>query len=255
MCGRFNILTDIEALMSTFEILEQNAQINPFEFRYNVSPTPRNTLIESFEDFSLTQIPIVKLGVRQERDLCDAIWPFVPIWAGNLIPKYATANARSETMHKLASYRTAWKQNRRCLIPATGFYEWQRVPQQNRKQPWHIQHKEHSIMSFAGLWESGVTAKGEEFISCTIVTTKANTLMSEIHNTNQRMPVIVDPEQRDRWLGGSKESVLDLLESYADDRLQAYPISTKINFPKYSKEDCVEPIELNGVSSSFQLTS
>ncbi len=255
MCGRFNILTDAAALMATFEILEQNSQLDSFGLRYNISPSPRNTPIRSRENDELTRIPIIKLSDENERILCSAIWPLVPIWAGAEIPKYSTANARSETMRKLPSFRNAWKHDRRCLIPATGFYEWQIVPHQRVKQPWHIQHKEQSVMSFSGLWERGVAANGEEFYSCTIVTTAANSLMAEIHNSNKRMPVIIDPKHRDQWLRGDKESTFNLLGPYTDGRLSAYPISTRINNPKFSGMDCIEPIESNGDAGDFRLTS
>lgn len=255
MCGRFNILTDVGALMTTFEILDQNSLLSSSDFRYNISPSPKNAPIQSQEDEVLTKVPIIKLGEENERALCDAIWPLVPIWAGPKIPKYATANARSETMHKLPSFRNSWKKDRRCLIPATGFYEWQVVPHQRVKQPWHIQHQEQSIMSFAGLWERGVAENGEEFYSCTIVTTSANSLMAEIHNSNERMPVIIDPKHRDQWLHGDKAATFDLLKPYADGLLHAYRISSRINNPKYSRKDCIEPIGSAAGVSGFRLSS
>ena len=245
MCGRFNILTDVDALMTTFEILEQDVHISAFEHRYNISPTPRNTEIVSVTDDSLSKIPIVTLGENRQRELRDAIWPLIPIWAGAMIPKYSTANARGETMAAKASFRNAWKKDRRCLVVATGFYEWQTVRHQRPKQPWHIKHKQQPIMSFAGIWESGYLPDGKEFKSCSIVTTNANSLMAEIHNSNKRMPVILDPEKQDSWLGGSKSMANELIKPGAEGQLEAYPISTKINYPKYSRADCIEPIEPN----------
>ena len=245
MCGRFNILSDAEALMDTFEILQGNVELQTFEPGYNVSPSVRNTRIDSIHTARVTRIPIVRLGEDGRRVLQEAVWPLVPVWASGQIPKYATANARAETMTTLASYRNAWKKSQRCLIAATGFYEWQRVEYQKNKQPWHIYHLEQPVMGFAGLWEVGYTTEGEPFESCAIVTTSANQLMAEIHNSNQRMPVIIDPAKRDTWLGTDSEAALELAVSYRDGLLSADPISSRINNPGYNRPDCLEPIDIS----------
>ncbi|MDE0310178.1 MAG: SOS response-associated peptidase [Acidiferrobacterales bacterium] len=243
MCGRFNILSDVDSLLTAFEILHDRSELSAYEPRYNISPSPRNKLIDLAGDF-LTTIPFVRLDEVGERVLRSAIWPFVPIWSRGTIPKYSTANARSETMTTAASYRAAWKNSRRCLIPATGFYEWQVVGTGRPKQPWHIQHADQAVMSFAGLWEQGYTDDGEAYESCAIVTTQANELMAEIHNTNQRMPVIVDPDDRDAWLSDDHDAAIRLARTYDDGRLRAYPISARVNNPRYSAPDCVERLEL-----------
>ena len=243
MCGRFNILTDVDSLLTAFEILDTQADVAAFEPRYNISPSPKNKSIRISSDL-MTKIPIIRLGGDRSRRLVDAIWPLVPVWSGGTIPKYSTANARSETMMTAPSYRNAWRHGRRCLIPATGFYEWQIVSSGVPKQPWHIRHKEQEIMSFAGLWESGRTDDGEEFESCTIVTTEANQLMADIHNSNKRMPVIVDPDDRQTWLSDDNESASQLVRSYQDGLLEAEPISTRINNPRYSNPDCLERVDI-----------
>ena len=246
MCGRFNILTDVDALLTTFNILESDSTLASFKPRYNVSPTSRSTAVNSADETLLTKIPIVRLEDDKRLVLRSAIWPLIPAWSKGEVPKkYSMANARSENMRELVSYRNAWRYGRRCLIPATGFYEWQIVSQQRTKQPWHIQHKEQEIMSFAGLWERGKTEDGTEYESCTIVTAEANALMATIHNSNRRMPVIIDPELRDQWLCSDLESAYQMTKSYEDDRLKAYPISTRINNPNYTQRDCIDPIELD----------
>ena len=243
MCGRFNILTDVEALVATFEILHDHCLLDEFEPRFNISPSLKNTPISTEFAKSLTTIPIVRLNMDNQKILHSAVWPLVPSWAGEQVPKYSTANARSETMTEKASFRNAWKLSQRCLIPATGFYEWQKVQDQKNKQPWHIRHNESNVMSFAGIWEKGRTSEDEPFISCSIITTRANQLMSQIHNSNHRMPVIIDPENRDLWLGRDNDSAFSLTATYGDGRLIAHPISTKINNPKYSVPDCIDAIE------------
>ena len=244
MCGRFNILTDVDTLLTAFEILENQSEVSTFEPRYNISPSPKNKPIDAFSDV-LTRIPIVRLDQHGGRVLRSAIWPLVPVWSQGVIPKYSTANARSETMTSAASYRAAWRNGRRCLIPATGFYEWQVIGNGRPKQPWHIWHKSQTIMSLAGLWENGYTDDGEVYESCTIVTTEANELMAKIHNTSKRMPVIVDPDDRDTWLSKDHDSANHLVRTYDDGHLEADPISTRINNPQYSDPDCVERIEIS----------
>lgn len=243
MCGRFNILTDVDSLLTAFEILSHRSELSTYEPHYNISPSPKNKAIDSLGDL-LTKIPIIRLDQNGDRVLRNAIWPLVPAWSNGVIPKYSTANARSETMTTAASYRAAWRNGRRCLIPATGFYEWQGMGNDRPKQPWHIQHKTQTIMSFAGLWEQGYTDDGAPYESCTIVTTNANELMAEIHNTNKRMPVIVDPDERDIWLSEDQDTARRLARTYDDGRLQADPISTRINNPRYSDPDCLERVEI-----------
>ncbi len=243
MCGRFNILTDADALMTTFEILSENCQLEPFEKRYNISPTAKNTAVGEAKDDRLITIPIVRRSSEGQRLLQSAIWPLVPVWANSEVPKYSTANARSESMTSKPSFRNAWRKSQRCLIPATGFYEWQSVAGQRHKQPWHIYHREQPVMGFAGLWERGWNSDGEAFESCSIVTTKANQLMSEIHNTNFRMPVIVDPDEWDEWLGLGDDTALQMARTYPEGRLTADPISMRINNPHYNQPDCLERVE------------
>ncbi len=230
--------------MNTFEILQGDMTLESFEPRYNISPSVRNTLVTSNEDGGLTRIPIIRPGLGHRRMLKSAIWPLIPIWAPAQVPKYSTANARSETMTSKASYHHAWKKSQRCLIPATGFYEWQNMTHHRYKQPWHIRHGNREVLSFAGLWERGQTLDGQEFESCSIVTTQANDLMAEIHNSNYRMPVIVDPECWDQWLSCDNEAALRLAVTYPDGQLTADPISTRINNPNYNRSDCLEPVEL-----------
>ena len=243
MCGRFNILTDVDTLLTAFEILSHRSELSAYKPHYNISPSPKNKSIDLASNF-LTRIPIIRLDQHDRKILRNAIWPLVPVWSRGMIPKYSTANARSETMTTAASYKSAWTNSRRCLIPATGFYEWQVAGNGKPKQPWHIRHKNQTIMSFAGLWERGYTDAGEEFESCTIVTTEANELMAKIHNTNKRMPVIIDPEFRDVWISKDHDAARQLARTYNDGYLHADPISTRINNPQYSDPDCVECVEI-----------
>ncbi len=243
MCGRFNILTGASVLRKTFGIIEDNCSLSDYEPSFNVSPSPKNTPINSQSMPDLTRIPIVRISSESDRMLQLAIWPLIPTWASNCVPNYSTANARAETAAAKPSFRNVWRRSQRCLIPADGFYEWQNVEFQKNKQPWHIRHKKYSIMSFAGIWEAGQTDQGESFISCAVMTAPANALMRRIHNSNHRMPVIIDPENYDQWLCGNQAAAAALAVTYEDGRLAAIPVSEKINNPKYAGSDCIDPLE------------
>ena len=161
-----------------------------------------------------------------------AVWPLIAVWARGVVLKYATANARCETMAKLPAYRHAWSSGRRCLMPATSFVEWQTVAGSRRKQPWLVYLADRRSMAFAGLWEVSHTEDSERIESCTIVTGPANALMAEIHNTRKRMPVVLEGDsEQDAWLSGTKEEALAVVEPLADGLLDAHPISTRINNP------------------------
>ncbi len=243
MCGRFNIMTDAESLMTAFGVIRENSRISFFEPQFNIAPSRQNAAIGAESERFINRIPIVRIE-DSSRTLKFAIWPLIPVWAQAVVPKYSTANARSETLASLASYRNAWNRKQRCLIPATGFYEWQSVSGSPRKQPWHIWHSERSLIAFAGLWESSRGVDGERVESCTIVTTGANRLMSEIHNTRRRMPVIIDPQLFDQWLEGDCSEAEALMCRYPDDKLNAVPVSTKVNNPTFNSRECVAPADI-----------
>jgi putative SOS response-associated peptidase YedK len=136
-------------------------------------------------------------------------------------------NARSETAAEKPFFRRAFKE-RRCLILADGFYEWQKTA--NGKQPYYLRMEDGSPFAFAGLWESW-GKHGEEIRSCTILTSDANDLVGEIHH---RMAVILPPENYDLWLDPDMleaEPLLDLLRPYPDDVMKAYLVSKRVNKP------------------------
>jgi putative SOS response-associated peptidase YedK len=147
-------------------------------------------------------------------------------------------NARAETVADKPSFRAAFKR-RRCLIPASGFFEWQRMGSQ--KQPMYIQLADGSLLALAGLWETWHSPDGSEIESCTIITTEPNELMAPIHN---RMPVIVEPADYDLWLdpGERPENGLHLLRPYPPTLMNAYPVSTQVNNPRNDTPDCVAPL-------------
>lgn len=157
-------------------------------------------------------------------------------------------NARSETLEDKPAYRMPFYR-KRCLIPADGFYEWQKNG--NGKQPFRISLKNGEIFSMAGLYDTWITPSGDKLSTCTVITTEPNQLMASIHN---RMPVILRPADEALWLErqtsshtheGSPsllQSLKELLRPYPAEDMQAIPVSTTVNSVKNDTEDCIRSI-------------
>ncbi len=131
-------------------------------------------------------------------------------------------------------------QSQRCLVPASGFYEWQRTV--DGKVPHWIYLPDEPLFAFAGLWDSWTSPSGDEVRSYTIVTCEANEFMAPIHN---RMPVILTREAEEDWLGPDRvepERLLPLLRPYPDDRMAAYPVSRAVNNPRNDSPDLLGPV-------------
>ncbi len=177
-------------------------------------------------------------------------WGLVPSWAKDVSIGSRMINARSETAAEKPSFRSAFKK-RRCLIPADGFYEWQKTNGKD-KQPWLIHMQDRHPFAFAGLWEAwkpkGETApsqSAEPVLSCPILTTSANDDMSDIHD---RMPVFVPEEQFGTWLSNdaSLGQLQQLLQPLPNGVLKRYRVSTFVNKATNESPDCVEPLVSDG---------
>lgn len=191
--------------------------------RYNIAPTQSH--------------PIIRLS-ESGRECALARWGLVPSWAEDLKIGYSLINARAETVAEKPSFRTAFKR-RRCLIPATGFYEWKKVGK--RKQPFHIHRRDDGLMAFAGLWERW--EKGSEPVeSFTIITTAANSLMARLHD---RMPVILPRDLYSVWLDPDVElnALKAILQPLADDSLDADPVGSLVGNVKNDVPECLEPVD------------
>ena len=130
-------------------------------------------------------------------------WGLIPYWAKDISIQKSTLNARIETLAEKASFKNAIQN--RCLIPATGFYEWQWLDEKGKnKQKYLIQNYDNTLFSFAGITSQWIDkATGEIKNTCCILTTQANEIMSKIHNTKQRMPVILAEKNEADWLNGA----------------------------------------------------
>ena len=168
-------------------------------------------------------------------------WGLIPSWSKDHTIGSKLINARSETVAEKPSFRSAFKR-RRCIIPASGFYEWK--SENGKKQPWYISFVSGEPMAFAGLWETWIPSEGEEKIdSCCIITTIANSFMEPIHD---RMPVILSPEQWSVWLSQQEhlpDKLLLLLDSKESKSMQAWPVTRELNRAGFRNDaGLVEPL-------------
>jgi putative SOS response-associated peptidase YedK len=218
VCGRFALYTPQEAVVRLFR-LDDAAPLSP---RYNIAPTQPVLAVRADEPAG-----------REARMLR---WGLVPFWAKDTGIGSRMINARGETIAEKPAFRQAFRR-RRCLIPADGFYEWQKVP--GGKQPWFISARDEVPLAFAGLWERWDNRGTEDPVeSCTIVTTAANATLAPLHD---RMPVILGADAWDSWLAADTPSatLLDMLRPAANDLLAARPVSRRVNSPANDGPDLV----------------
>jgi putative SOS response-associated peptidase YedK len=219
MCGRFVMKAPPAELVAHFG-LDECADFGP---RHNIPPG--------------TDIPVIRQSPEGKRVLHLLRWGLVPHWAKDSGIGAKLNNARGESVAEKPSFRDAFKR-RRCLIPASGFYEWK--VEGKIKQPYYISLKSGEPMAMGGLWESWKTSDGSILRTVCIVTTSPNAVMRPIHD---RMPVIVAPANWQSWLSGMPEVVGGMVAPYRDDELQAWPVSRLVSKAKDDDPDLILPIE------------
>ncbi|MEN8265300.1 MAG: SOS response-associated peptidase [Nitrospirota bacterium] len=217
MCGRFSLPTP-EELTAHFN-LKKTPKLEP---RYNIAPS---------QDIAVLRLTPHTSG----RELALLRWGLVPFWAKDQKISYKMINARAESVAGKPAFRAAFR-HRRCLIPASGFFEWSHKIK--TKQPHYIRLKDSNIFAFAGLWEYWAGDNGETVNSCTIITTEANKTVGNIHD---RMPAIIEPELYDRWLapGTEEKNLLSLLTPFPDTKMLAYPVGIEVNNPRNDTPACL----------------
>jgi putative SOS response-associated peptidase YedK len=224
MCGRYTLrrpgLLKKLVYQSDFEAFSET-RIQP---RFNIAPSQ--------------PVPVVRLTADGKRVIDAVRWGLIPSWSKDK-PKLQPINARAETVASSGMFRQAFAR-RRCLVPADGFYEWQRAGQ--AKQPMYVHRRDDAPFAFAGLWERWKPDPDAEPVdTCTIITTTPNALMSPIHD---RMPVILSPTDYARWLDREVrgEDIAALLRPYAESDFVADRVSTRCNSPKNDDCECVAPL-------------
>lgn len=202
MCGRYSLTSPIEGLRALFRF-DELPNLQP---RYNIAPTQ--------------DVPVVREREGSGREFSMLRWGLVPSWAKEIGVNAPLINARGETVTEKPSFRSAYA-NRRCLIPADGFYEWKKAGK-GEKQPYRIALPDDEPFAFAGIWEHWQSAQGEFLESCAVITTDASEKIAEIHH---RMPVILQPETYDKWLADPSPNLVAAFSG----ALKAYPIGTAVN--------------------------
>jgi putative SOS response-associated peptidase YedK len=164
-------------------------------------------------------------------------WGLIPHWAKEAKVGARMINARAETLTERASFRPLLR-TRRCLVPASGFYEWHPTT----KVPHYVHPKDADVFAFAGLHDVWRDPEGEEIASYTIITTTPNALLAPIHD---RMPVILRPADQDAWLDPDEtepEPLLALLKPYPARAMVAYPVSRAVNSPRNDGPELLERV-------------
>lgn len=218
MCGRLAVTLPNDAMAQLFAA--QPANDLPKVPNYNVCPT--------------TQIHVIwnETGMRQ---LGQMRWGFIPHWYKKPNDGPLLINARGETIAEKPAFKAACRE-RRCLIPASGFYEWTK-DESGGRDPWYIQAQDKSPLAFAGIWQDW--NMGEETLrSCAVVTTGANTSISQIH---RRMPVVLAQQDWALWLGEQGKGAASLMTAAPEDALDFYRVDRAVNSNRASGEELIEP--------------
>jgi putative SOS response-associated peptidase YedK len=223
MCGRYVLKRkDLEALMAQLGVKDPR----DFVSRYNIAPT--------------TVVPAIR--VRKEINAREAVglqWGLVPFWSKDATAGARLANARAEGIASKPSFREPFRK-RRCLVPASGFYEWQTIGKQ--KFPWYFQRRDEGPFLLAGLWEHWRGADGTVLETCSLITTTPNEVVGAFHD---RMPVILRDAAIATWLDPTLEEparLEPLLVPLPGELMQATPVSPRMNNVRYENPDCIDPV-------------
>ncbi|MBG0781853.1 MAG: SOS response-associated peptidase [Bacteroidales bacterium] len=216
MCGRFQLSVKGKTISERFNVEVFDEKYKP---SYNCAPGQYLPVITNENP-----------GILQW-----FFWGFTPAWAANRADIKPQINSRSESLETKASFKQAAQQHR-CLIPASGYYEWQT---KGSKQAFHIFLKNNPLFAFAGIWESYQTAKGELLNSFCIITKAASKQLSAIHH---RMPVMLTQNKERDWLwADSEEKRKQLFDTISDEDLGFTPVSTRVNDVRNDDETLLKP--------------
>ncbi len=217
MCSRYFLDADGNIIAYAFRVPVNEAVGK----RYNIAPTQAAPVIRLAADSSTGE----------------------PSWAKDLGVGNKTINARAESVAEKPAFRQAFEK-RRCIVPATGFYEWRGAP--GRKQPYAITFPEVPLFAFAGLWERWRAGDGEAIETFAIVTTDANGTVAPIHD---RMPVVIPPDQVDTWLSGDVDEARALLAPYAGSTA-VRAVTRRMSDPRAEGPECLDDAETTWGSQS-----
>ncbi|MDR4507390.1 MAG: SOS response-associated peptidase [Candidatus Brocadiaceae bacterium] len=224
MCGRF-VLDDIDDILSRYRITESTDVKGKITPHYNIAPSQH--------------IPVIYKDEHRENKIEFMKWGLVPFWAKDPKIGYRMINARAETLTQKPSFKHILK-TKRCLIPSSGFYEWEKTDKQ--KVPYYIGIKNSRIFSFAGLFDIWKDSDGNELKTFTIITTDANKTLKPIHD---RMPVILGKESEENWLDTSIQDfdvLAEMLRPYHDDQMIVHKVSREVNNPRNDNPQLIREV-------------
>jgi putative SOS response-associated peptidase YedK len=225
VCGRYSLTRRQAEIIERFGVEQMAASPNNDAERYNVAPTQ--------------DIPVVFL-LDEKRTLAEFRWGLIPYWTKDPKKSKPMINARSESVAEKAFFKGCLER-RRCLIPASGFYEWQKTPA--GKIPMNIHLEDQKLFAFAGLWDQWKSPDGSIIRSCTILTTSANALVAGIHD---RMPVILEPQSEALWLDHSVKDyqrLAPLFKPYSRPDMACFPVSPLVNSAKSDDAQLLIPLQ------------
>ena len=225
MCGRYRLTAKERYLRDLFG-LDEDPTWTP---RWNIAPTQL--------------VPVVRHKNTTSRRSFDLVrWGLIPFWAKDASIATKTTNAMSETVAEKPAFRDALRL-RRCLIPADAFYEWQSSTPKH-KQPFSIGMADDSVFAFAGLWETWPSPNGNLVETCTILTTKPNALVADVHN---RMPAILNRDDYELWLDPhfrNPSLVSQCLRPFDASLMKKYPVSTRVNRTENDDHECAQEVSI-----------
>jgi putative SOS response-associated peptidase YedK len=226
MCGAFSVIHPFKDLSQRF-----NAGYNDFyeKPRFNVRPSQPVPVILNSDP---SQIVFASWGIHPTYDKTRKMF-FI--------------NARNDSLLK-----PTWKkllQYNRCLIPADGFYEWQRTAGSKIKIPFRFELKDKGLFAFAGLWQEELDSQGNNIPHCVIITTEPNAIVSDVHD---RMPAILAADDEQVWLNPDSDldQVLNLVKPYPEEQMLKYPISTLVNSPANDDVEIIAPVDSTASGSN-----
>ena len=221
MCGRFTLQLSPELLAEIFGLQE----IPVYQSRFNIAPSQ--------------QIAVIRQDTEGRNRLDYLRWGLIPAWAKDMAVGNHMINAKSETVHEKPSFRSAIRY-RRCIIPASSFFEWQHEGKLAR--PYYVHLKDSLPMCFAGIWDRWKGPTGETIESCSILTTTSNKLIEPLH---ERMPVILHQDEYGLWLNRNihdPEMLKQLYQPYPADMMGMWEVSTVVNSPRNDSEECIRSV-------------
>jgi putative SOS response-associated peptidase YedK len=249
MCGRYALVKSAGELIEEFEITT-NSIPSALPADWNIAPTREIYVIRNLRD--------IREGVSENRrELAMLSWGMIAPWSKDRSEAFRSQsqaiNARSESVHEKPTFRSAFK-SRRCLIPASGYYEWAtELGKYESKQPFFIQSDiQGKSLAFAGIYDRWVDPSGEIFESASIITRPAVDFLAKIHN---RMPTFLPVNRWDAWLDpklNSVEEIQKLMELAEPAKgLRAHPVSTRVNATRNNGADLISEIDVSEPNTLF----